>query len=59
MTTETNERLIKRYSNRKLYDTVGSTYVTLEEIAQLIKEGYNIKVLSNNTKDDITSSTIH
>ncbi len=50
-------RIIKRYQNRKLYDTHQSCYVTLEEIAQIIREGHEIQVIDNKTKNDITYST--
>ena len=50
-------RIIKRYQNRKLYDTFQSCYVTLEEIAQIIREGNEIKVIDNKTKGDITYMT--
>ncbi len=50
-------RIIKRYQNRKLYDTHQSCYVTLEEIAQIIREGHEIKVIDNKTKNDITYTT--
>ena len=42
-------RIIKRYQNRKLYDTHQSCYVTLEEIAQIIREGHEIQVIDNKT----------
>lgn len=50
-------RIIKRYQNRKLYDTFQSCYVTLEEIAQIIREGNEIQVIDNKTKNDITYTT--
>ncbi len=50
-------RIIKRYQNRKLYDTQQSCYVTLEEIAQIIREGHDIKVLDNKSNEDITYAT--
>ena len=50
-------RTIKRYQNRKLYDTCQSCYVTLEEIAQIIREGHEIQVIDNKTKNDITYMT--
>ena len=50
-------RIIKRYQNRKLYDTFQSCYVTLEEIAQIIREGNEIQVIDNKTKSDITCTT--
>ena len=43
-------RIIKRYQNRKLYDTFQSCYVTLEEIAQIIREGHEIQVIDNKSK---------
>lgn len=53
----TEVRIIKRYQNRKLYDTFQSCYVTLEEISQIIREGNEIKVIDNKTKNDITYNT--
>ena len=50
-------RIIKRYQNRKLYDTFQSCYVTLEEIAHIVREGNDIQVIDNKTKDDITYMT--
>lgn len=51
-------RLITRYSNRKLYDTFSHGYVTLEELAQIIRDGYNIKVVNKKDNTDITNATI-
>jgi polyhydroxyalkanoate synthesis repressor PhaR len=51
-------KIIKRYTNRKLYDTVESRYVTLDEIAEMIKGGQEVKVLDNRTKEDLTSVTL-
>jgi polyhydroxyalkanoate synthesis repressor PhaR len=51
-------KVIKRYTNRKLYDTEESRYVTLEEIAQMIKGGAEVKVVDNRTKEDLTSVTL-
>ena len=51
-------RIIKRYQNRKLYDTFQSCYVTLEEIAQIIREGNEIQVIDNKSKSDITYMTM-
>jgi polyhydroxyalkanoate synthesis repressor PhaR len=48
-------RIIKKYQNRKLYDTKDSCYITLEEIAELIRKGEEIKVIDNRTKSDVTS----
>ncbi len=51
-------KVIKRYANRKLYDTERSCYVTLEEIAQMIKDGDDVRVLDNKSKDDLTAVTL-
>src|SRR5688572_15776165 len=51
-------RVIKRYSNRKLYDTQSSKYVTLEEIAHMIKAGEELSIIDNKTKDDLTAVTL-
>jgi polyhydroxyalkanoate synthesis repressor PhaR len=56
MTKET--RLIKRYSNRKLYDTADKQYVTLEKLTDLIKEGENIQVVDLSTDSDITNQIL-
>ncbi|MDO8461854.1 MAG: polyhydroxyalkanoate synthesis regulator DNA-binding domain-containing protein [Deltaproteobacteria bacterium] len=56
MTAKT--RLIKRYQNRKLYDTTESKYVTLDEIAELIRQGEDIKVIDNQKGEDLTSVTL-
>lgn len=50
-------RIIKRYGNRKLYDTHQSRYVTLEEISQMIRQGQDIKVIDNKTQEDLTNVT--
>jgi polyhydroxyalkanoate synthesis repressor PhaR len=49
---------IKRYANRKLYDTTDKRYVTLDQISKLIKKGEKISVVDNKTDRDITSATI-
>lgn len=51
-------KIIKRYQNRKLYDTHESSYVTLDEIAKMIKNGEDLRVIDNKTKNDITSGTL-
>lgn len=51
-------RLIKRYANRKLYDTARSRYVTLDEIAEMIKGGDDIQIIDNQTKADLTAVTM-
>jgi polyhydroxyalkanoate synthesis repressor PhaR len=51
-------RIIKRYSNRKLYDTKGSRYVTLLQVAEMVREGEEVQIIDNNTKDDLTEITL-
>lgn len=51
-------RIIKRYSNRKLYDTEDKRYITLEQIAQLVRDGQDIKVVENQTGEDLTNVTL-
>jgi polyhydroxyalkanoate synthesis repressor PhaR len=50
-------RLVKRYGNRKLYDTSESRYVTLEEIGRWVKAGEDVKILENDTGEDLTAVT--
>ncbi len=49
---------IKKYVNRKLYDSTDKKYITLDEIAQLIKAGEQITVTDNKTGEDLTSGII-
>jgi polyhydroxyalkanoate synthesis repressor PhaR len=50
--------VIKRYSNRKLYDTQESRYVTLEEIQDMIRGGREVQVVDASTGEDLTSVTL-
>ena len=50
--------VIKRYSNRKLYDTQESRYVTLEELEELIRAGKEISVVDVSTGEDLTAVTL-
>jgi polyhydroxyalkanoate synthesis repressor PhaR len=56
--TSREPKIIKRYTNRKLYDTVESRYVTLDEIAEMVKQGVEVKIVDNRTKEDLTSVTL-
>jgi len=47
--------LIKRYANRKLYNTQTSRYITLKGIAELIDAGEDVRVIDNETGEDITN----
>lgn len=51
-------RRIKRYSNRKLYDTEASEYVSLGDIAELVRSGETVKVVDNATEEDLTAQTL-
>lgn len=51
-------RIIKRYANRKLYDTQHSRYVTLEQISEMIRAGDDVKIIDNKSKEDLTSVTL-
>src|SRR6187402_2178871 len=53
-----SRRIIKRYSNRKLYDTRGSTYVTLLQIAEMVRAGEDVQIIDNATKEDKTDVTL-
>lgn len=54
MTTENETILIKRYASRRLYNTMISDYVTLDEIAQYIRDGKDVKIVDRKTGDDLT-----
>jgi len=51
-------KLIKRYTNRKLYDTERSCYVTLDEIAEMVRDGEEVQIIDNRTGDDLTTVTL-
>jgi polyhydroxyalkanoate synthesis repressor PhaR len=50
--------LIKRYANRKLYNTAASRYITLRGIAELLEAGEDVKVIDNATGEDMTAVTL-
>jgi polyhydroxyalkanoate synthesis repressor PhaR len=51
VTAAPERHLIKKYANRKLYDTRTSRYITLEGIAQLVRDGHEIKVVDSDQRD--------
>ncbi len=51
----TEKILVKKYSNRRLYDTEKSAYITLQEMGQLIKKGHQIQVIDAKTSEDVTA----
>ena len=58
VTTAPQRHLIKKYANRKLYDTRTSRYITLDEIAQLVRDGHEIKVVERANGSDLTQVTL-
>lgn len=51
-------RVIKKYPNRRLYDTETSTYITLTDVRQLVMESANFVVVDAKTNDDLTRSIL-
>ncbi len=51
---ESKKVLIRKYENRRLYDTANSRYVNLEDIAAMVREGVEIQVIDNATGEDLT-----
>jgi len=52
------ERLIKRYDNRKLYDTEVSSYVSLSDVADLVRGGETVRIEDNVSGKDLTAQTL-
>jgi polyhydroxyalkanoate synthesis repressor PhaR len=57
-TDEATMKTIKRYPNRKLYDTAESRYITLEELGDKVREGQDVQVLDAKTGEDLTALTL-
>jgi polyhydroxyalkanoate synthesis repressor PhaR len=51
-------RIIKKYPNRRLYDTEESRYITLADVQQLLRKGLDLKVVDSQSGDDITRSIL-
>jgi polyhydroxyalkanoate synthesis repressor PhaR len=49
-----NPVIIKKYGNRRLYNTAESRYVNLDEVAQMIRDGFDVQVIDANTNEDLT-----
>jgi polyhydroxyalkanoate synthesis repressor PhaR len=58
VTAAPEKHLIKKYANRKLYDTRTSRYVTLDDIAQLVRDGNDIEVIDRDNGSDLTKVTL-
>ena len=50
--------IVKKYSNRRLYDTEDSRYITLDELAQKVRRGSDVRVVDAKTGDDLTQATL-
>jgi polyhydroxyalkanoate synthesis repressor PhaR len=58
MAKSTGKVTIKKYANRRLYDTESSTYITLDRLAQMVREGREFEVVDANTGEDITRQVL-
>ena len=54
MKTKAQPLIIKKYENRRLYNTVTSQYINQEQVAQLVRDGHDVRVLDASTGEDIT-----
>jgi len=54
----TDPRIIKKYPNRRLYDTEQSRYITLTSLRELVMSGEEFKVVDTNTNEDLTRSIL-
>ena len=50
--------IVKKYANRRLYDTQASRYITLEELADKVRAGSDVRVIDAQTEADLTQSTL-
>ncbi len=57
-TSEGGAIIIKKYANRRLYNTASSSYITLEDLARMVRENVEFQVLDAKTGDDITHSIL-
>lgn len=57
---KTNDELlvIKRYGNRRLYNTETKSYVNYEDLAKIVRDGSDIQVIDSKTKEDVTKSVL-
>jgi polyhydroxyalkanoate synthesis repressor PhaR len=53
-----NERVIKKYANRRLYDSTGSRHVTLDDIRKMIVSGDKVKVVDDKSGEDLTRAVL-
>ncbi|HEY0427372.1 MAG TPA: polyhydroxyalkanoate synthesis repressor PhaR [Pyrinomonadaceae bacterium] len=50
--------VIKKYGNRRLYNTETSNYVTYQDLVKIIRDGHDIRVIDSKTKEDVTKSIL-
>ena len=58
MAKSTGKVTIKKYANRRLYDTESSTYITLDRLAQMVREGREFEVVDAKTGEDISRQVL-
>ncbi len=58
MVKATDKVTIKKYANRRLYDTESSTYITLDRLAQMVREGREFEVVDAKSGEDITRQVL-
>ena len=58
VTIMANERVIKKYANRRLYDSTGSRHVTLEDLRKMIVSGEKVKVVDDKSGEDLTRAVL-
>jgi len=58
MISKNEVRLIKKYANRKLYDTAAKTYITQRRVADLIKAGEPVRIVDHVTGEDLTAAVV-
>lgn len=57
-TENSNQLVIKRYGNRRLYNTETKTYVSYSDLAQIVRDGSDIQVIDSTTKEDVTKAVL-
>jgi polyhydroxyalkanoate synthesis repressor PhaR len=55
---DTGELIIKRYGNRRLYNTETRAYVNYEELAKIVRDGADVKVIDSTTREDVTKAVL-
>ena len=55
---ESDELIIKRYTNRRLYNTETKSYVSYEDLAEIVRSGIDIKVIDSKSKEDVTKAVL-